>query len=134
MILPSRKIVTSYIHVGVIADGTAETIEGAVQSLFLFSDSSAVRMAGLHAIQEILNDPIIKLKRLKRKMSNGYRMHDAAIGSILRTPPSIIVRLEREGTDRSEPTAVGLAKNIFILVVCCHFLHQILPHISHLLL
>ena len=32
-----------------------------VQLLFLFYHNSAVRMAGLHAIQEILNDPIIKL-------------------------------------------------------------------------
>ena len=136
-ILPSGKIETSFLHIGDIADGTAETIEGCyivafmetngldinklrsfgsdgcavmvggvsgvasrlkvpqprlvsihcinhrvalaaahaadnipylkrfketVQSLFLFYRNSAVRMAGLHAIQEILNDPIIKLK------------------------------------------------------------------------
>ena len=60
--------------------------------------------------------------------------YDAAIGSILRTLPSIIVSLERDGTERSEPTPVGLAKFVktYYFVACCHFLHQILPHISHL--
>ena len=88
-------------------------------------------MAGLHAIQEILNDPIIKLKQAKDVQWLSY---DAAIGSILRTPPSIIVSLEREGTERSEPTAVRLAKFVktYYFVACCHFLHQILPHVSHL--
>ena len=38
----------------------------------------------------------------------------------LRTLPSIIVSLEREGT---EPTAVGLAKLLktYYSVACCHF-------------
>ena len=58
--------------------------------------------------------------------------YDAAIGSILRTLPSIIVSLEREGIERSEPTAVGLAKfvNTYSFFACCHFLHQILPHLG----
>ena len=173
-ILPSRKIETSFLHIGDIADGTAETIEGAivafmetngldinklrsfgsdgcavmvgrvsgvasrlkvrqprlvsvhcinhrraltaahaadnisylkrfketVQSLFLFYHNSAVRMAGLHAIQEILNDPIIKLKQVKDVQ---WLLYNAAIGSILRTLPLIIVSLEHECTERSEP-------------------------------
>ena len=72
-------------------------------------------MAGLHAIQEILNDPIIKLKQAKDVRWLSY---DAAIGSILRTLPSIIVSLEHEGTERSEPTAVGLAKFVKTLLCC----------------
>ena len=72
-----------------------------VQSLFLFYHNSAVRMAGLHAIQEILNDPIIKLKQPK---DVRWLPYDAAIGSILRILPSIIVSLEHEGTERSEST------------------------------
>eukprot|EP00731_Ephydatia_muelleri_P030129 Em0021g652a len=172
-ILPSGKIETSFLHIGDIADGTAETIEGAivafmetngldinklrsfgsdgcavmvgrvsgvasrlkvrqprlvsvhcinhrlalaaahaadnipylkrfketVQSLFLFYHNSAVRMAGLHAIQEILNDPIIKLKQAKHVRWLSY---DAAIGSVLRTLPSIIVSLECEGTEQMD--------------------------------
>ena len=81
--------------------------KGTVQSLFLFYHNSAVRMAGLNAIQEILNDPIIKLKQAK---DVRWLLYDAAIGSILRTLPSVIVSLEREGTEQSEPTAVGLAE------------------------
>ena len=63
-----------------------------VQSLFLFYHNNAVRMTGLHAI---LNDPIIKLKQAKDVRWLSY---DAAIGS-LRTLSSIIVSLEREGTE-----------------------------------
>ena len=99
-----------------------------VQSLFLFYHNSAVRMAGFHAIQEIPNNPIIKLKQAKDLRWLSY---DAAIGSILRTFPSIIFSLEREGTERSEPTAAGLAKFVktYYFVACCHFLQ---PYISHL--
>ena len=53
-------------------------------------------MAGLRAIQEILSDPIIKLKQ---KKDVRWLSYDAAIESILRTLPSIIVSLEREGTE-----------------------------------
>ena len=79
-------------------------------------------MAGLHAIQEILNDPIIKLKQAT---DVRWLLYDAAIGSILRTLPSITVSLEREGTEQSEPTAVGLATFVktYYFVACCHFLN-----------
>ncbi|MCG8623277.1 MAG: hypothetical protein MJE68_14955, partial [Proteobacteria bacterium] len=40
-------------------------IKVALRSLFQFYQKSAVRTAGLVAIQEILNDPIIKLKEAK---------------------------------------------------------------------
>ena len=36
-----------------------------VQTLFLFYQNSAVRMAGLHVIQEVLDEPVIKLKQAK---------------------------------------------------------------------
>ena len=74
------------------------------QSLFFFYQNSPVRMAGLHLIQEVFNDPIIKLTQAK---DFRWLSHDAAINSIIRTLPSQIASLEREATECSEPTAEG---------------------------
>ena len=62
-------------------------------------------MAGLHAIQEVLDDPVIKLKQAK---DVRWLSHESAISSILCTMQSLIVSLEREGSERDEPAAVGL--------------------------
>ena len=61
-----------------------------VQTLFLFYQNSAVRMAGLHAIQEVLADPLVKLKQAK---DVRWLSHEVAISSILRTMPSLIASL-----------------------------------------
>ena len=86
-------------------------------------------MAGLHAIQEVLDNPKIKLKQAKDVRWLSY---DAAIAALIRTLPALIVSLEREATERSEPSAVGLAKFVktHYFVACCHLLHHVLPHIS----
>ena len=53
---------------------------------------------GLHAIQEILNDTVIKLKEAKdvRLLS-----HEHLIRALIYTLPSLITSLEREVTDMS---------------------------------
>ena len=78
-----------------------------VQILFLFYQNSAVRTAGLHAIQEVLDDPVIKLKQAK---DVRWLSHESAISSILCTMQSLIISLEREGSERDEPAAIGLVK------------------------
>ena len=102
-----------------------------VQTLFLFYQNSAVRMAGLHAIQEVLDDSVIKLKQAK---DVRWLSHEAAISSILRTMPSLIMSLEREGTERHEPAAVGLVRFVktYYFVACCKLLSKVLPHINRL--
>lgn len=47
-----------------------------LQSIFYFYQNSAVRMANLHKIQEILNDPIVKCKLVK---DVRWLSHDMAI-------------------------------------------------------
>ena len=44
-----------------------------------------------------------------------------------------IASLEREATERSEPTAEGLAKFVktYYFIACALLLHHILPHMSH---
>ncbi len=78
-----------------------------LRSLFQFYQNSPVRMGGLHAIQEILNDPIIKLKEAK---DVRWLSHEHAIRALIRSLPSLITSLAREATERDEPTAVGLVR------------------------
>ena len=75
-----------------------QKFKSTVQSLFLFYQNSPVRMAGLHLIQEVFNDPIIKLTQAK---DFRWLSHDAAINSIICTLPSLIASLEREATVQS---------------------------------
>ena len=80
-----------------------------VHSLYLFYHNSSVRMSGLHALQEVLHDPLINLKEAKdvRWLSNNN-----AVQSLRRTLSSVVVSLEREATERGEPMAIGLVKTI----------------------
>ena len=90
-----------------------------LQTLFFFQNS-AVRMANLHAIQEILNDPQIKCKQAK---DVRWLSHDNAIKALIRSLPSILVSLDREASENGEPTAHGLYKfmkcyNLWLLCTC----------------
>ena len=102
-----------------------------VQTLFLFYQNSAVRMAGLHAIQEVLADPVVKLKQAK---DDRWLSHEAVISSILCTMPSLIASLEREASERDQPAAVGLVKFVktYYFVACCKLLSKVLPHFNRL--
>ena len=88
-------------------------------------------MAGLHAIQEVLDDPVIKLKQAQ---DVRWLSHKSAILSILRTFQSLVASLEREGSERGEPAVVGLVKFVktYYFVACCKLLSKVLPHINQL--
>ena len=70
------------------ADGIPylKRFKATLQTLFLFYQNSPVRMAGLHAIQAALEEPIIKPKDVR------WLSHETAISSILRTVPSLIAK------------------------------------------
>lgn len=72
--------------------------------------------------------PRIKLKEAKDVS------HDAAIASLLRILPSVIVSLDREASKRGEPIASGLLRFVktYNFVATAHLLHKVLPHISRL--
>ncbi len=78
-----------------------------LQTLFYFYQNSPVRMASLHAIQEILNDPVIKCKQAK---DVRWLSHDKAIKAIVSSLPSLLVSLDREASEKGEPIATGLLK------------------------
>lgn len=48
--------------------------------------------------------------------------------------PSLITSLEREASERHEPSAVGLVKFVktYYFVACCKLLRKVLPHINWL--
>ena len=88
-------------------------------------------MASLHAIQELLNDPQIKCKQAKDVC---WLSHNNAIKALIRSLPSVLVSLDREASENSEPTAHGLYKfmkcNKF--VATAYLLSDVLPHLSRL--
>jgi len=102
-----------------------------LQTLFFFYQNSAVRMASLHAIQEILDDPQIKCKLAK---DVRWLSHDNAIKAVIRTLPSILVSLDREASENGEPTAHGLYKFMksYKFVATAYLLSDVLPHLSRL--
>ena len=102
-----------------------------LQTLFYFYQNSAVRMASLHAIQEILNDPLIKCKLVK---DVRWLSHDNAIKAVIRCLPSLLVSLDREASENGEPTAHGLFKfmKCYKFVASLYLLSDVLPHLSRL--
>lgn len=99
-----------------------------LQTLFYFYQNSSVRMASLHSIQEVLNDPVIKCKQAK---DVRWLSHDNAL---VRSLPSILVSLDREASENREATAHGLYKFIkcYRFVACTYLLSDVLPHLSRL--
>jgi len=102
-----------------------------LQTLFYFYQNSPVRMANLHAIQEVLNDPVIKCKQTK---DVRWLSHDNAFKALIHSLPSILVSLDREAAENGEPTAHGLYKfmKYYKFVACAYLLSDVLPHLSRL--
>ena len=102
-----------------------------IHSLFWFYQNSSVRLAGLRAIQDVLNDPQIKCKEAK---DVRWLSHGNAIKAIVRTLPSLLTSLEREAAERGNPTANGLLKfaKTYQFVACTLLLADILPHLNRL--
>ena len=115
------------------ADGIPylQRFKSILQTLFYFYQNSAVRMANLHAIQEVLNDPNIKCKQAK---DVRWLSHDMAIKALIRTLPSLFISLDREASENNEPTAHGLLKfmKTYKFVACAYLLSDVLPHLSRL--
>ena len=102
-----------------------------ITTLFWFFQASAVQTAGLKAIQELLDSPTLKLKEAKNVRCLS---HDQAVQTLRRTLPAVLVALEREGTEKGEPVALGLVKVMknYQFVACLNLMCEVLPHISHL--
>ena len=87
------------------------------------------RLALAASIEAILDD-----LRIKEAKDVRWLSHDAAIASMLRILPSLIVSLDREDSERGEPIESGLLRFVktYNFVATAHLLHKVLPHISRL--
>ena len=99
-----------------------------LQTVFYCYQNSAVRMGNLHAIQEVLNDPLIKCKLAKYVR---WLSHDNAIKALVHCLPSILVTVASEN---GEPTAHGLLNfmKTYKFVACLYLLSDVLPHLCRL--
>ena len=66
-----------------------------------------MRTAGLKAIQEVLNDPSLKLREAK---DVRWLSHDSAVQTLQRTLPAVLTALEREAAENGEPLMIGLVR------------------------
>ena len=99
--------------------------------LYRYYQYSSVRMAGLKRLQEVLNDPQMKLTQAK---DVRWLSHEKAVHNLRLCLPSVLASLEREATERSDAQAHGLAlfvKNSFF-VASLYFLADILPPLANL--
>ena len=72
-----------------------------------FTINSAVRMLDTMSSRKFL----INQPRSARRLNDVHWLsHDLAIKAVIRTYPSILVSLDREASERGEPTAHGLLK------------------------
>ena len=120
-------------HLALAAGQASETIpylrkfKEILCNLFYFYHNSAVRQAGLTAIQNVLDDPVLRLKQAK---DVRWLSHNAAVEALRRSLISVLVSLDREASERSNPTASGLLKFMkqFFFVAALSLFADVLPH------
>ena len=76
----------------------------ALGTLYWFFQASAVRTAALKAIQDLLNSLSLKMKEAK---DVRWLSHDQAVLMLRRTLPAVLTAMEREGSEKEEPVAIG---------------------------
>ena len=78
-----------------------------------------MRIAGLKSIQEVVNDPQLKLTQAKDVQ---WLSHENAVRNLWQCLPSVLTSLEREATERNDAQAHGLAvfvKDLLHLFTSC---------------
>ena len=76
-----------------------------LDQLYRFYSNLAVRTAGLRAIQEVLDDPQLKLTQAK---DVRWLSHEKAVSHLRQCFTSVILSLEKEGNERNCAETVGL--------------------------
>ena len=104
----------------------AKTFKPNLRNIYYFFDKSPVCEAALHEIQELLGDEQLKLKNA---CDTRWLSTNEAVQTLRRSLPAVVTALEREGTERSDPTAIGLAKIVKNpkFVATLYFLCDVLP-------
>lgn len=99
--------------------------------LFDFYANSAVRTAGLEAMQNFIQE---KQSKLLEPCSTRWLSIERSVQRIKECFISVVLSLEREGSERSEAKAIGLCKLVteYRFVCTMLLLCDSLPHVTHL--
>ena len=102
-----------------------------LDQLYRFYDNSAVRTAALKLIQDILEDPRLKLTQAK---DVRWLSHEHAVNNLRKCLKSVITSLEREADERHDAQALGLATFVktYNFVATLLMLSDILPPLATL--
>ena len=101
-----------------------------LDQLYRYYESSPVCMAGLKAIEEVLNDPHLKLTQAK---DVRWLSREKTVSNLRRCSPSVITSLEREA-ERNCAQAAGLVGFIkqCKFVASLYMLSDVLPLLANL--
>ena len=101
-----------------------------IRQLFDFYANSAVRTAGLEAIQSFIQE---KQTKLLEPCSTRWLSIERSVQRIKECFISVVLSLEREGSERSEAKAIGLSKLVsqYRFVCTMLLLCDSLPHVTH---
>ncbi len=102
-----------------------------LDQLCRYYENSAVRTAGLRAIQEVLNNPHLKLTQAK---DVRWLSHEKAVGNFRKCFTSVITSLEREAEELNCAQAAGLVAFVkkYKFVAALYMLSDILPPLVNL--
>ena len=100
-------------------------------SIYKFYHHSAVRQAGLEEIQTILNDPHV---HFKIPSATRWLSHAQAVDAIGRSLFSLLVSLDKEASEKKNPTAIGLLAlcKTYEFIATLMLMSDILSHVNKL--
>ena len=114
------------------ADGIpyVKKFQNILRQLYDYFDKSSVRMAGLLAIQNLVQEK----GRLLAPCSTRWLSTERSVTRLKGSFVSVVLSLQREGEERCDAKAVGLSKLItkYRFVMTMLLLCDTLPHVSHL--
>lgn len=100
-------------------------------AVFKFYHNSAVRQTGLEEIQTVTSDPLLKFKL---PSATRWLSHAQAIDAARRSLCSLLVSLDREASERTDATAVGLVTlcRMYMFIATLMLMSDILSSINNL--
>ena len=102
-----------------------------LDQLYRFYSNSAVRTAGLRAIQEVLDDPHLKLTQAK---DVRWLSHERAVSHLRQCYTSVILSLDKEGTENNCAEAADLCTFIrsYSYIASLYMFSDVLPPLASL--
>lgn len=101
-----------------------------LRQLYDFFDNSAVRTAGLEAVQTLINES----GKLLAPCSTRWLSTERSVNRLRKCFISVVLSLQREGEERSDAKALGLNSLVteYRFICTMLLLCDALPHITHL--